>query len=78
MLENTGKPNKNRFQRGARMTPGEKRKYEAAMERWKKKQEDKPAKAAGGRVVAKRAPKSAARKKTLARTSVKKKSPRRP
>lgn len=31
------KPNKRKFQRGARMTPGERRKYEAAMERWKKK-----------------------------------------
>ena len=33
----TGKPNKRMFQRGARMTPGEKRKYEAAMKRWEKK-----------------------------------------
>lgn len=64
MFENTGKPNKRRFQRGARMTPGESRKYEAAMERWKKKQEEKPGKAAGGRVVAKKA--------------AKKRSPRRP
>ncbi len=65
MFENTGKPNKRRFQRGARMTPGESRKYEAAMERWKKKQEEKPGKAAGGRVVAKKAAKKRAARKGI-------------
>ena len=65
MFENTGKPNKRRFQRGARMTPGESRKYEAAMERWKKKQEEKPGKAGGGRVVAKKAAKKRAARKGI-------------
>ena len=37
MMANTGKPNKRRFQRGARMTPGERRKYESAMKRWESK-----------------------------------------
>ena len=37
MMENTGKPNKRRFQRGARMTTGERKKYDTAMKRWKKK-----------------------------------------
>jgi hypothetical protein len=56
------------------------RKYRADMKKWRESQNKK---AAGGRVVAKKAAKKkaakkVARKKTMARTSVKKKSPRRP
>jgi hypothetical protein len=83
----TGKPYKRKFQRGAVMTPAERRKYDAAVERYEAKA--KPAgKKAGGR-VGKPAKKAASRRssagmkaggsvKTAARTSVKKKSPRRP
>ena len=85
----TGKPNRSMFQRGARMTPAERRKYDAALRRWETKSTSKKA---GGR-VGKPAKKAASRRssvgmkaggrvgkaaKTAARTSVKKKFPRRP
>jgi len=74
----TGKPNKRRFTRGARMTPGEKRKYEAAMKRWeegqRKAQEESSKKSAGGRVMMKKA----AAKKAAAKKAAKKKAVRRP
>ena len=78
----TGKPNKRKFQRGARMTPGERRKYDAAVERYEAEAKPALGKKAGGRVgkPAKKAVgmKAGGRVKTAARTSAKKKSPRRP
>ena len=84
----TGKPNKRKFQRGARMTPAERRKYDAAVKRYEAKEKPASGQKAGGRVgkPAKKAAsrgssagmKAGGRVKTAARTSVKKKSPRRP
>lgn len=73
-----GRPRKPRGKVG--MNSPQMRKYKADMKKWRESQDKK---AAGGRVVAKKAAKKkaakkVARKKTMARTSVKKKSPRRP
>lgn len=73
-----GRPRKPRGKVG--MNSPQMRKYKADMKKWRESQSKK---AAGGRVVAKKAAKKkaakkVARKKTMARTSVKKKSPRRP
>jgi hypothetical protein len=77
----TSAPSRPRKPRGkVGMNSPQMRKYKADMKKWRESQDKK---AAGGRVVAKKAAKKkaakkVARKKTMARTSVKKKSPRRP